>query len=168
MTHKEWARGHSLSEDKWNHLLRAPLTLLEKDGAEQSSSELPPQPNSYASTQTSISDGLKTNLLHELPSPAASWKRPCEQIASLKYEVKKNNTILSSSSDSGARTFKVQSSIWAAVFCKAFFKIFFFIPIQSESFTAAHWLWLDRTCSSHPNSSFLSFKQIDSIMNHKT
>lgn len=43
-THKEWARGHSLSEDKWNHLLRAPLTLLEKDGAEQSSSELPPQP----------------------------------------------------------------------------------------------------------------------------
>lgn len=130
VTHKEWTRGHSLSEDKWNHLLRAPLTLLEKDGAEQSSSELPPQPNSYTSTQTSISDGLKTNLLHVLPSPAASWKRPCEQIASLKYEVKKNNTILSSSSDSGAHTFKVQSSIWAAVFCKAFFLIFFLFQFK--------------------------------------
>lgn len=132
VTHKEWARGHSLSEDKWNHLLRAPLTPLEKDGAEQSSSELPPQPrpNSYTSTQTSISDSLKTNLLHELPSPAAPWKRPCEQIASLKYEVKKNNTILSSSSDSGVCTFKVQSFVWAAVFCKAYFIIYLFFKFQ--------------------------------------
>lgn len=80
--------------------------------------------NSYTSTRTSISDSLKTNLLHELPSPAASWKRPCEQIASLKYEVKKNNTILSSSSGSGVCTFKVQSFVWAAVFCKAYFLFF--------------------------------------------
>lgn len=133
VTHKEWARGHSLSEDKWNHLLRAPLTLLEKDGAEQSSSELPPQPNSYTSSQTSISDGLKMNLLHELPSPAASRKRPREQIASLKYEVKKNNnTILSSSSDSGVRTFKVQSFVWAAGFCKAYFLFFIFFNSNSK------------------------------------
>lgn len=126
VTHKEWARGHSLSEDKWNHLLRAPLTPLEKDGAEQSSSELPPQPQPqqlYINPNIYIWRSL-------LPSPAASWKRPCEQIASLKYEVKKNNTILSSSSDSGVCTFKVQSFVWAAVFCKAYFFFLFFFSFQ--------------------------------------
>lgn len=99
--------------------------ILGKDGAAQSSSGLPPHPNSDTSTQTSESDSLKTKLLHELTVIALSWMDSREQIASLKYEVKTEYYPLWS-----VCAFQGQPAVWAAVFYKASLR--FIIPSSIE------------------------------------